>query len=77
MTTCFAHLVRGDWQAAAKANPAGVLLGVVCALLIPWLWASAWRGETIGIADPLFLLLMLVITLATVTAGVWALRMWG
>ncbi len=77
MTTCFAHLVRGNWPAALRANPAGVLLGVVCALLIPWLWASAWRGEAIGIADPLVVLLWLMIVLASATAGVWVLRMWG
>src|SRR5262245_16113224 len=49
MTTCFAHLVRGQWQAAARANPAGIVLGAACVLLIPWMWASAWRGETIGV----------------------------
>ena len=76
MTTCFAHLVRGEWLAAARANPAGFLLGTVCALLIPWIWACVWRGETIGVNDPLLGLLWMVISLATATASVWGLRLW-
>jgi hypothetical protein len=76
MTTCFANLVRGDWRAAARANPAGVLLGAICALLIPWMWASAWKGAAIGINDPLAALLALVLILAAVTAGVWLWRFW-
>ena len=76
ITTSFAHLVRGQWQAAARANPAGVLLGAVCALLIPWLCASAWWGKTIGIADPLPTLLVLMVTLSVVALGVWSIRFW-
>lgn len=75
MTTCFAHLVRGEWNDALRANPAGVLLALLCALAIPWLWASAWQGETIGVRDPVLTLLMLVIVQACVTAAVWVWRM--
>lgn len=76
MTTAFAHLVRGQWQAAARANPAGVLLGVVCAGLIPWIWLSVWRGETIGVDRPLETLLGLVIATSVVTLLIWGLRFW-
>jgi len=76
MTTCFANLTRGRWMAAARANPAGVLLGVVCALLIPWLWLSAWRGVTIGVAAPLETLLILVVSVSCTTLAVWVFRMW-
>ncbi|MCA9528518.1 MAG: DUF2752 domain-containing protein [Myxococcales bacterium] len=35
LTTCFAHMVRGELAAAASANPFGVGLFVVAALMIP------------------------------------------
>lgn len=76
MTTAFAHLVRGQWRAAARANPSGLLVGAVCALLIPWLWVSAWRGETLGVERPLETLLRLMIAISLVTLGVWGWRFW-
>lgn len=76
MTTAFAHLVRGQWAAAAQANPAGILLGVACAALIPWMWLSAWRGKLLGVDQPLHALLWLVIPLAAVSLAVWGLRFW-
>jgi hypothetical protein len=76
MTTAFAYLVRGQWGAAARANPAGVLLGVTCAALIPWMWLSAWRGKTVGVDQPLQALLLLVIGIATANLAVWGLRFW-
>jgi hypothetical protein len=76
MTTCFAHLMRGEWLRAMRANPAGMSLGVVCALMIPWLWASAWRGEALGIARPLQVLLIVVLAQSGITAIVWICRMW-
>jgi len=76
ITTCFAHLVRGQWQAAVRANPAGVLLGMVCALLIPWMFASALYGKTLGVTDPLPTLLILMVSLSVVALGVWAMRFW-
>lgn len=75
MTTCFAALMHGNWSAALRANPAGVLLAVVCSLLIPWMWASAWRGETVGVTDPLQATVWLLFLIATVTAGVWFYRL--
>lgn len=76
MTTCFAHLVRGEWSAAARANPAGILLAAACALLIPWMWFSAWRGETIGVDDPLKTILLFMFALAGTTVAVWLVRFW-
>jgi hypothetical protein len=75
MTTAFANLVRGQWTAAARANPAGVLLGAVCALLIPWMWLSAWRGITVGVSAPLETLLALVVCVSGTTVAVWVCRM--
>lgn len=76
MTTAFANLVRGRFTAAARANPAGLLLGTVCALVIPWLWLSVWRGQTVGVTAPLETLLVLVICISVTTLAVWAARMW-
>ena len=43
MTTSFAHFVRGQWQQSLRANPAGWLLAITCAGLIPWCWWSAYH----------------------------------
>ncbi len=75
MTTAFAHFVRGEWRAAARANPGGLLLGLTCAVLIPWLWLSALVGRTVGVSSPLNASLALLVALAVVTMGVWIGRM--
>lgn len=76
MTTAFAHLVRGQWNAAARANPGGVLLGTICAVLIPWMWISAWRGETAGVDQPIEALLILLLATSAMTLSVWGMRVW-
>lgn len=45
LTTAFAWVVRGRFDRAAAANPAGVLLALGCVAGIPWLLASAHRGR--------------------------------
>ena len=52
ITTSFAHFVRGEWRSAAFANPAGLLLALNCAGLIPWCWWSASRGRMWMVDDP-------------------------
>ena len=76
MTTAFAHLVRGHWNAAARANLGGFLLGIASAALIPWLWLSVWQGRTVGVDAPLNASLALLVTIAVVTLGVWIVRLW-
>lgn len=53
MTTCFANFVRGDLAAAARANPAGLLLATACAGFIPWSLGSAWFSRLLWVSDPL------------------------
>lgn len=52
LTTSVAWFVRGQWQAALRANPGGVLLAVICVGLIPWCWWSAWSGRLWMLDDP-------------------------
>ena len=75
MTTCFAHLVRGQWSAAARANPAGLFLGAVCFGLVPWLWLSAWQGKTVGVDAPVEALLALMVSVVVVALTVWIIRL--
>jgi hypothetical protein len=52
MTTSFAHFVRGQWVASARANPAGLLMAVMCMLLVPWCGLSLWLGRLWWVDDP-------------------------
>ena len=45
MTTSWAHLVRGDFAAATKANTGGTVLGVMAVIAIPWITTSATTGR--------------------------------
>src|SRR5271154_3804334 len=52
MTTSFAHLMRGQLAKAFRANAAGLLLGLVCAALVPWCWLSVFYARTCWIHSP-------------------------
>jgi hypothetical protein len=45
MTTSFAYLARGRLVEAMRANLAGGVLAILCAVQIPWLWISVARGR--------------------------------
>ena len=75
MTTCFANFVRGDWNAAARANPAGLLLATVCAGLIPWSLISAWSGRLLWVSHPLPLAAVLAGSVGVTTLTVWWMRL--
>jgi hypothetical protein len=49
MTTSFAHLTKGHWHEAARANVSAMLLASLCAALVPWCAAGAWRGRLWGL----------------------------
>ena len=75
MTTSFANITKGRFQAAARANVSGILLSLVCAVFVPWSWLSAFYGRLCWLtrpAKPAFLLLVFVCGLATVE---WVVRL--
>jgi Protein of unknown function (DUF2752) len=75
MTTSFAHMVRGNFVSALRANLAGVLLAVVCVCQIPWCLWSAARGRLIGIIDPLRSFVVLVCVLGGMCVLNWGIRL--
>jgi hypothetical protein len=76
MTTSFAHFVRGQFGDAARANPAGLLIAVSCAGLVPWSWASAARGRLLGVREPWSAAAMLLASWGCVGLLVWVVRWW-
>lgn len=50
MTTAWAHLMRGEWIDACRANTGGALLGVLAMVAAPWLLGSAIRGRWLAAA---------------------------
>src|SRR3984957_18651504 len=52
MTTSFASLMRGQLDQSFRANPAGLLLGLACAALIPWCWLSVFYARLCWIQRP-------------------------
>ncbi len=74
MTTSFAHFVRGEIPSAARANPGGLLLALICALLVPWACISCIRGEMWKVSQPDVLLLSVIAVVAIVTMTQWGFR---
>ena len=48
MTTAWAHLVRGQWVDACRANLGGALLGLLAMVAAPWLLGSADSRRLVG-----------------------------
>lgn len=76
MTTCFSHFVRGEFVAAAQANPAGLLLAALCVVMIPWCLWSAARGTLWLIDEPMHLLTALIVIIAVIAMLSWMLAIW-
>lgn len=74
MTTSFANFVRGDLVAAAKANSAGLLLAVICAVQIPWCWVSTVRGRLWKVPQPDVALLWLLGIVCSASVLQWLIR---
>jgi hypothetical protein len=75
MTTAFAWFVRGRLDRSWQANPAGSLLALTCAGLIPWLLAGAVRGRPIGFRSLEPVLVALVVAAVALTLLSWTIRL--
>ena len=71
MTTCFSYFVRGDFPSAARANPAGVLLAMLCVLMIPWSITSAVHGRFWMVEEPLTSLAVMIAAIGVVASLAW------
>ena len=76
-TTAFAHFVRGEWESAFRANAASCLFAGLCAVGVPWSWASAWWRRYLGVRDIVPTLVVILITLSVVAASQWVARLLG
>lgn len=76
MTTCFSHFVRGDFLLAARANLAGLLLAILCAMMIPWCLVSAAQGYTWLVDEPVRLLAILITVIGAIAAVSWFMALW-
>lgn len=75
MTTCFSHFVRGQFAGAVRANVAGTVLAMVCALLIPWSVWSAVRSRLWMVDEPVTVVSVLMLTVGGLTVVVWIARL--
>jgi len=75
MTTAWAHLVRGEWVDAGRANLGGTLLGLLAMVAAPWLLGSAVRGHWLGLSPSGTAAAWVSITILLVTLIDWAFRL--
>lgn len=75
MTTAFAWTMKGRFDRAWKANPAGSLLAPLSAALVPWLLAGAARGKPPGFRSPERPLLGVVVATVAVSLVSWTIRL--
>ncbi len=72
MTTSFSNFIRGRFFSSIRANVAGFLFAVICALQIPWSLISLVRGRLWGVTRPDFTVLCLLIGIFTLSLAQWA-----
>ena len=75
MTTSIAHFVRGQFLASAQANVAGLLLGLFCAVQIPWCWISIRIGRLWKVVHPDVVVLWSLATLLLIAVFQWVIRL--
>jgi Protein of unknown function (DUF2752) len=75
MTTSFANAVRGRFAEAARANSAGFILAILCAVQIPWCWISMVRGRLWKVSQPDVALLWMLGIVCSASALQWVLRL--
>lgn len=75
MTTSFSNITKGRWREAAKANLAGLLLSLFCAVLIPWCWLSAFYGRLCWVRRPAKLAAFILFFVCGVATIEWMVRL--
>jgi len=75
MTTSFANMTKGRWQAAAEANVAGLILSFICAALVPWCWLSAFYGRLCWIRRPAKMAAVILVVVCGVATVEWMMRL--
>jgi hypothetical protein len=75
MTTSFANITKGHWQAAARANVAGLLLSLICAVLVPWCWLSAFYGRLCWVQRPVHFAAIILVAVSGLATVEWMLRL--
>ncbi len=74
MTTSFACLMRGQFEDAFRANPAGLLLGLACAAFVPWSWLSVFYARTCWIQNPIVAAIVVLGSISVVAVVQWFVR---
>ncbi len=74
MTTSFASLMRAEFSQAFRANPAGLLLGLACAVLVPWSWLSVFYGRLCWIQRPVSATVWVLGSISIVAVVQWLVR---
>ena len=75
MTTAWAHLVRGEWHDACRANAGGTLLGLLAMAAVPWLLGSALRGDWL-VVSPIGRTAVWILTVVLLVTMIdWAIRL--
>jgi hypothetical protein len=74
MTTSFASLMRGQLDQSFRANPAGLLLGLACAALVPWCWLSVFYARLCWIQRPVPAAVWLLGSISAVALIQWLVR---
>jgi len=75
MTTACAHLVRGHWTNALRANAGGALLGILDLVAVPWLLLSAACGRWLGRVPTSTAMAWAAVLVMLVTLIDWGLRL--
>jgi hypothetical protein len=75
MTTAWAHLMRGEWFDACRANLGGTLLGLLAMVAAPWLLGSAVRGRWLVVAPNGVMAAWVLTPIFVMTLIDWAFRL--
>lgn len=75
MTTSWAHVVRGQFLQAVKANSGGTLLALIAVVAGPWMVLSAMRGRWFVRGPNEWVAVALAVIVVVVTLVDWGYRL--